>query len=185
MRLDSTADNAVMEPTHSALIVAVPEAEPAVSRHRARLDEGASWGVPAHVTVLYPFLPPAEIDETVLGTLGRVAASVPAFFLTLNGLGWFGDRVVWLAPSPPGPFRELTAAVIARFPAAQPYGGGFDEIVPHLTLGKDHPVDVLTAAGEAVLPHLPIHARVDTLRLIAGRPAPGGPWHTRAEFALG
>ena len=174
-----------MQATHSALIVTVPEAEPAVQRHRERLDRAASWGVPAHITVLFPFLPPADIDERVLDTLGRAAASVPAFFLTLDKLGWFGERVVWLAPSPAEPFQQLTAAVTARFPAARPYEGAFDEVIPHLTLGHDHPADVLTAAGDAVLPHLPIHARVDALRLITGRPEAGGSWLTRGLFPLG
>jgi len=43
------------------LLLPVPAAEPAVSRHRARLVESAKGGVPAHITVLYPFLPPAGI----------------------------------------------------------------------------------------------------------------------------
>ena len=42
----------------SALLVAVPAAEPAVAAHRSRLDTSAAVGVPAHITVLYPFLPP-------------------------------------------------------------------------------------------------------------------------------
>jgi hypothetical protein len=48
-------------PTQSAVLVPVPEAERAVSRHRARLDAAAALGVPAHVTVLFPFVPPSEI----------------------------------------------------------------------------------------------------------------------------
>ena len=174
-----------MEASHSALIVTIPEAEPVVAPHRDLFDRAASWGVPAHVTVLFPFLPPEEIDQQVLDTLGRAAATVPAFFVALERLGWFGERVVWLAPSPAQPFQQLTAAVTARFPGVRPYDGAFDEVVPHLTLGHDHPVDVLKAAGEAVLPQLPIRGRVDTLRLITGRREPGESWLTRALFPLG
>jgi 2'-5' RNA ligase len=174
-----------MEPTHSALIITVPEAEPVVARHRARLDRAASWGVPAHITVLFPFLPPAEIDEHVLDVLGRVAAGVPAFFLTLDKLGWFGERVVWLAPDPAEPFLQLTAAVAARFPSARPYEGAFDEVIPHLTLGHDHPAADLTAAADEVASQLPIRARVDALRLITGRREGGGSWLTRGLFPLG
>src|ERR1700761_7063123 len=47
----------------SALLIRVPAAEPAVGAHRARLDASARDGVPAHLTVLYPFLPPAQIDD--------------------------------------------------------------------------------------------------------------------------
>ena len=110
-----------MEPSRSALIVAVAEAEPVVAAHRDRLDLAASWGVPAHITICYPFLPPADLDEQVLAGLRRVAAAVPAFFCKLTEVSWFGERVVWLAPDPAEPFRALTAAGVARFPAARPY----------------------------------------------------------------
>ena len=58
----------------SALLVPVPAAEPAVAEHRARLDGSARDGVPAHLTVLYPFLPPALVDDVVLASLGPHAA---------------------------------------------------------------------------------------------------------------
>jgi 2'-5' RNA ligase len=174
-----------MEDTQTALIVAVPEAEPLVAGHRERLDRAASWGVPAHVTVLYPFLPPGEVDDHVRTVIGQLTAAIPSFFLRFDKLGWFGDRVVWLAPDPPEPFRALTAGLVARFPRAQPYSGEFDEVVPHLTLGHDHPVEVLRAAAAEVGPRLPIRARVTTLRLIAGRREAGGSWSTLAEFPLG
>ena len=40
---------------HSALLVAIPSAEPAVARHRDRFDSSAPRGVPAHITVLFPW----------------------------------------------------------------------------------------------------------------------------------
>jgi hypothetical protein len=39
----------------TALIVAVTAADPLVTVHRQRFDVTAGWGVPAHLTVLYPF----------------------------------------------------------------------------------------------------------------------------------
>jgi pimeloyl-ACP methyl ester carboxylesterase len=45
---------------------AVPEAERVVRRHRERFDPAALAGVPAHVTVMYPFVPPPQIDNIVL-----------------------------------------------------------------------------------------------------------------------
>jgi 2'-5' RNA ligase len=179
------ADNAAVPPTRSALIVAVPEADPIVAGHRDRLDRAASWGVPAHITVLYPFLPPADIDEHVLRVLGRLTAAVPAFFLTLDRIAWFERRVVWLAPDPAEPLRALTAAITARFPQAQPYEGAFADIVPHLTLGHDRSPAELQAAAAQVQPHLPIRSRVTALRLIVGDPRPGDSWTTRTEFPLG
>jgi 2'-5' RNA ligase len=178
-------DNATVESTHSALIVPIPEAEPVVAVHRDRLDRAAAWGVPAHVTVLYPFLVPADIDEHTIAVLRRLAAAVPAFFLKLTGIGWFDDRVVWLAPDPAEPFRALTAAVATHFPATQPYGGAFTDILPHLTMGHDHPATDLQAAAADVQAHLPIHARVTAVRLITGRPEPGGCWTPLADLPLG
>jgi 2'-5' RNA ligase len=174
-----------MEATESALIVAVPEVEAAVGPWRASLDRAAGWGVPAHVTVLYPFRPPAAIDDGVLAALREVIAAVPRFEVTFADVAWFGRTVVWLAPRPDRSFRDLTAAVVRRFPETPPYGGAFgDDVVPHLTIGHDAAPEVLAEAGDAVATHLPIHVGVDTVRLIAGSPAADA-WRTVAEFGLG
>ena len=53
--------------------------EPAVSRHRARLDRAAAWGVPAHVTILYPFVAPSAITAATMAALAGAVASVRAF----------------------------------------------------------------------------------------------------------
>ena len=61
----------------TALVVLVPEAEPVVAAHRLRHDPAAADGVPAHVTVLYPFR--TEPDDTTLEAVAAIAAAVPAF----------------------------------------------------------------------------------------------------------
>ena len=174
-----------MEATHTALIATVPAAEPAVSAHRATLDPAASWGVPAHITLIYPFLPPGRLTGDVLATLRQITTAEPAFDLTLNGIGWFGDTVVWLAPEPARPFRDLTTALTAAFPQAPPYGGAFDDVVPHLTIGERRPRTVLQAAADQVATHLPITTRITEIHLIAGRPAPGDNWHLHTRLPLG
>jgi hypothetical protein len=64
----------------TALLLPVLAAEPAVGQQRARLDEAARDGVPAHITVLYPFLPPAGIGERLLKSLGKlVFAAAPSW----------------------------------------------------------------------------------------------------------
>ena len=133
----------MLKPTESAVIVAVPEAEPVVGTLRADLDRAAGWGVPAHVTVLYPFLPPDRIDDRALTALAAAIRTVPAFDLVLPRTAWFDDSVLWLAPEPDQPFRALTAAVWARFPDYPPYGGGHADVIPHLTVGHDAPAAVL------------------------------------------
>ena len=94
----------------SALLVTVAAAEPAVARHRSRLDTSAAVGVPAHITVLYPFLPPDLIDADTHATLARLFASVPGFPFTLDQTRWFPDPVLWLGPSDPARFSALTGS---------------------------------------------------------------------------
>jgi 2'-5' RNA ligase len=172
--------------THSAVIVPVPALEPAVSEHRRQLDVAASWGVPAHVTVLYPFVSPPEIDAALLDRLELALRSATPFDCTFARVDWFGEDVVWLAPEPDRPFRELTKAVWAAFPECPPYGGVFDEIVPHLTVGERRrgTLAELRAAQAAVTAHLPIRTRIDHVRLIAGTQARDS-WATVREFGLG
>ena len=173
----------------SALLVAVPEAKPAVGEHRARLDSSARDGVPAHLTVLYPFLQPASIDGAVLASLRRLFAGFPAFDVTLDRVSWFGEDVVWLAPRDDRPFRALTGAAFAAYPDCPPYGGGYADVIPHLTIGDRDDRPARCAAAEAVRGHLPIQARVTEVTLMAG-PAPGnlaippGQWRTLTAFPL-
>lgn len=63
------------EPTQTAVIIPVGPAEAAVAAYRRRLDVAASWGVPAHVTVLYPFVPPADVDDDLINRLAAVFAA--------------------------------------------------------------------------------------------------------------
>jgi 2'-5' RNA ligase len=172
-----------MSATQSALIVPLPEAEPAVGDLRARYDTAASWGVPAHITVLYPFLTPSVIDVEVLSALQEVIWTVPRFDLTLTRIGWFGDKVLWLGPDPDGPLRTLTAAVSRTF-GLLPYGGEHTTAIPHLTVAHDHPLTAMRRAATEVQRHLPIPATVDRVQLIAGRPEPGRTWQTLTEFPL-
>src|SRR5687768_3155460 len=105
----------------TALIIAVPQAEPAVSHHRATLDSAAADGVPAHITVLYPFLPLDQIGAAVLSQLSRLFTAYPRMNFTLARTAWFGQTVVYLEPQPAAPFRDLTAAVWQAFPGYPPY----------------------------------------------------------------
>src|SRR5215813_8353849 len=100
----------------SGLIIEVPEAEPAVRQHRERLDTSSPLGVPAHITILFPFMPPETIDEAALTRLGELFAEVSQFRFVLNRIGWFGDDVLWIGPADSGPFRALTQRVFRAYP---------------------------------------------------------------------
>ena len=137
--------------SETALSVEAPEAENLVGPWRLRHDPLALRGVPCHITVLYPFVAPDELDDPVLERVRRVLAEIRPFDFSLTGLGEF-PGVLWLQPEPNDGFRQLTAAMMTAFPEHPPYAGRFPHTQPHLTVAK---VD----AGDAQL-HL--RAQLDT-----------------------
>ena len=61
----------------SALILPVPEAEPLLAQWRARWDPNASLGVPAHLTLLFPFLPQTRVTDAEVAKLRDWFSQVP------------------------------------------------------------------------------------------------------------
>ena len=172
--------------TQTAVIVPVPAADPLVDRHRRHLDAAASWGVPAHVSVLYPFVEPARVDDQLIATLAAALGQVAAFDCRFARTRWFGRDVLWLDPEPAGWFRDLTASVWAAFPDHAPYGGAHDEVIPHLTIGESRlgSLSVVQEAERDVQTGLPLSTRIETVLLIAGTQAPSS-WRVLHEFRLG
>jgi 2'-5' RNA ligase superfamily len=165
----------------TALVVLVPEAEPLVAVHRLRHDPAAAVGVPAHVTILYPFR--SIVDDAAIDVVAQLAANVAAFDLTFLVLARFPGLVVYLVPDPAEPFRQLTARAVASFPDCPPYSGAIPDPIPHLTVADG--VDAASAAAIdiAVQPGLPVASRVERLTLIAENPA--GRWATVRHWPLG
>jgi hypothetical protein len=111
----------------TALVVAVPEAEPLVGPARSRYDLADKTGIPAHITILFPF---GDREDG----LDELFARFPPFdFALVSVRRW--PTVLWLAPEPSEPFVALTNAVADRYPEYPPYGGEHDEVIPHLTVG--------------------------------------------------
>jgi len=167
----------------SGLVIAVPEAEPVVASHRRHLDANTALGVPAHVTVLFPFVPPAGIDDDVLSRTADVVSAVPAFAYRFSRTAWFDDRVLYLAPDDAAPFRALTDRVHAAFPGFPPFEGVFDDVVPHLTVGHQQPHNALRRAEKEITPQLPVLGHATEVLLLA-QDEPGGRWRTAERFPL-
>ena len=171
------------EPSQSALVVLVPQAEALV--RSVREQHGLMFSqVPAHLTVLYPFKPPQEITAGVIADLRRVFARFAPFPFALSGLGTFPEAL-YLIPMPGEPFVELTRAVYQQYPETPPYGGVFDEIVPHLTVGHTDkgPIERIQQEVEVDLcSELPIHVVASEVKLFDNS---CGEWCERATFTLG
>jgi 2'-5' RNA ligase len=173
-------DSGGFQAGQSGLIVRIPEAEPAVRAWRERLDPSARAGVPAHVTVLFPFLDKSRIDDGALTAIGEVIGRHCPFEARFEHCGRF-PGILHLVPEPDLPFRRLTEAVADRWPETPPFGGQFDEVVPHLTIAQGQDDAVLDEVEADLRSRLPVTARVSSVDLMVHD---GTRWHQRASFAL-
>ena len=135
----------------SAFIVPVPEAEPWVKDLRERYDPIAAVGMPAHITVLFPFMSPDLLTDNDLARAAGIFRRFRPFEFRLEQVGRFPESL-YLVPEPDEPFISLTEAAVREFPEYPPYGGKFPEIIPHLTVANRSAE--LSAIAEAEL--LPI-----------------------------
>jgi 2'-5' RNA ligase len=163
----------------SALIVEVPEVEPVVEQWREFLDPMSLVGIPAHITILYPFVD--RVTSKLLGSIRDFAESVPVFDFTLDTVGVW-PHVIYLAPTPATPFLELTRGAMQRWPSARPYKGEFPDIVPHLTVAHTDDPHLAGVITEGLRSHLPVMARADTISLWV---TDGRSWTAHTTFALG
>lgn len=170
----------------TSLLVAVPSAQPLVRWTRLRFDAAARRGLPPHVTILYPFVSPPDLNESVLAKLSDIFAKNPPFTFALTDVAWFGDGTAYLAPEPSRPFEELMQRVLEHFPEYQPYRGAFGtgSMVPHLTLGKGAKCAALRRAARRAEKRLPIDATVREVLLMARGPR-SATWRVRQAFPLG
>jgi 2'-5' RNA ligase len=165
----------------SAILVPVPAAEAVVGHWRELYDPVAPAGVPAHITLIVPWLPPDEITADDVAELEACVGGVPAFDFVLGGVGWFGRRVLWAAPEPAEVFKTLTNVLAERF-GTPPWEDEFDDVVPHLTVAHADGDGVELAAVEEDLGRrLPVDCTASEVWVMVGD---GRRWHREAKVAL-
>ncbi len=144
-------------PRQSAVIVPV-ELPPPLERLRLAYVPVGLLGVPAHVTLLSPFIPPSRIRATDVAALRRILEPQAPFEFELSTTWTFSAEppltgTTWLAPEPPEPFVRLTRAIWDAFPAYPPFEAAYDAIVPHVTIADDASrVDEVDLVARTVLP---------------------------------
>ncbi len=165
----------------SALIVPVPEAEPLVRDLRKRFDPAAPAGMPAHITVIYPFVDPNFLTKSISEELEAICAGVPVFRFALAAIAQF-PGVVYLVPEPAEPFSRLTTAIATRWPEAPPYGGIYDDVIPHLTVAHTSNADSIEEIRTKIEPNLPARCSAGEVLLLTSR---DGRWSARDRFEFG
>ena len=167
----------------SSFIVRVPEAEPCVGALRERFDGSVRLGVPAHITVLTPFMSPDRISETVLQRIRDALGNVAPFSFTLATVRCF-PATVYLAPEPAAPFIELTQSLVRGFPEYPPFGGRHESIIPHLTVAQGSALGNETAGEELIVAmqaHGPIAGNCASVSLLENS---SGRWREMHTFRL-
>jgi len=170
-------------PVESALVVLIPEAEDLVRDFRNQFDPSAAVGVPAHVSIVYPFKPPFAVTTETIAALRDTFSKTASFEVSFSGPKRF-PGVLYLSPEPDQVFRYLTERTIEQFPDALPYGGKFADIVPHLTIahGNDSQLDSIAAAfARQANARLPIRSAVKEVTLLDNQT---GRWQARGHFFL-
>ena len=132
---------------------------------RASVGDAAA-GVPAHLTMLYPFVAPERLTADVRETVVAVAARHQPFAYRLE------DRAVWpdtvyVRVEPEAPFVRLQADLARAFPDFPIYGTDATfEFVPHVTIAEDTGIGRATDAHPAWA-SLPRAGRANAVEVIA------------------
>ena len=167
----------------STLFVPVPEAEPWVKDLRERYDPTAAVGVPAHITVLFPFVSPDSITGSELTKATETFQLFRPFEFKLEQVDRFPESL-YLVPEPDESFISLTEAIVREFPEYSPYSGKFPKIVPHLTVANRSAEfsDIAEAELLAIMKDLgPIHAVCNVVELYENS---SGYWKWAQSFPL-
>jgi len=128
-----------------------PEAESLVDRWRAEHDPAARFGIPAHVTVRTPFLPPDEWQDPAFSSLERFLP----IDVTLARLENRPGALVLLA-EPDGGLRAITDGASSCWPTLPPHKGNRPDLAYHMTVVRTASDRVRSQAWQAIAPHLPI-----------------------------
>jgi 2'-5' RNA ligase len=172
------------ELTTALMIVAPHELQAIAVPLLQRYARDTLTRVPAHLTLLYPFVAYERLDEAC-ARLREVCATLPAFEVTMAGYAQF-PGVIYMPPRNPRPIKSLFHRISPYFPECAPYRGAFgDDITPHLTVGEFEGDEDQRAAW-AVLPrYAPFTFRVTRLHILYGIDHIALPWLTYAVLPLG
>ncbi|MGW9370265.1 2'-5' RNA ligase family protein [Streptomyces xanthophaeus] len=121
-------------------------------------------GLPAHVTVLYPFVPAGELTDETDRSIRGLAGSIPAADVHLARIvtepGFVSVHAAELEPAV-NAFRE-------HWPQLRPYGGRFGPApAAHVTVAMGCDDSQAQRVGELVSGLLPLRARAEAVHVVA------------------
>ncbi|HET7830447.1 MAG TPA: 2'-5' RNA ligase family protein [Candidatus Limnocylindrales bacterium] len=167
-------------PSRDTALVLVVRLPPALEALRMRSIADARQGVPAHVTLLWPFAEEDALGPDVLGLVEAIVARHPRLDVTLGEGRRFPDTL-YASVEPDGLVRALQADLAAAFPTLPLYEGEFP-FTPHVSVVEGAAALGSGPVDDPAWGELPVTQRVDAVDLITTR---AGQWATRRRFPLG
>jgi 2'-5' RNA ligase superfamily len=166
------------EPGTTAVLAILPAADPLLTLAASIDPLAVRPGIPAHATLLYPWIPADRIDAGRLTRLRTALAPFQRIPVTLSTV----ERSPGFVNIPVPELEPLAAAARSAFPDQIPYGGRFGPNPPvHLTIALDTAPDTAARITELITPRLPLTTTVDTVHAVT-LTATG--WHPAAEISL-
>ena len=145
------------------LLLVTPDAESLVGRWRAEHDYAARFGIPAHVTVRTPFLPPERWRDPAFSQLEKF---LPTDVTLAHLENRPGGLVIVVEPD--DELREITGAVTMSWPALPPHKGNRPDLAYHMTVVRTANDRIRSEAAEAIAPHLPLRVSGTEMWATAG-----------------
>lgn len=167
-------------PGHTGLVIPVPAADALLASVGDRYPGTVRDGVPAHVSLLYPFVVAAELDQRVTTACSELFVGqvpIPVDFVECYRRGGF----VALRPDPSDGLKEFMSKTRRRWPDVVPYEGVYGDVEPHLTVAVRCSEQVAVWIAQEVTAELPISAELREAWLLAFE----GQWILRGRFEFG
>jgi 2'-5' RNA ligase len=167
----------------TAVIVAVPALPDVIDLWRERTCVfKPSAGVPPHITLVFPFVPAARVNDSFISALSGLFRECVPFSFAFTELRRF-PATLYLAPEPSEPFVALSEALADRYPDCEPHVHAFGQVVPHLTVAEGS-AEVMEAAESEIEPLLPVHASCESAVLLVETHTTPTHWSNRVQLPL-
>jgi 2'-5' RNA ligase len=171
---------AVLEPSDDTALIIRVALPAALAALRLRSDTNAADGVPAHVTLLYPFAAPASIDDGVIRAVGDIVGRHAAWTIVLGERRRWPDTL-YASVEPEAPVRALQAELAAAFPMLPLYSGSFP-FTPHVTIAEGQGAHDPAVGDDPAWGDLPFRCDADAVEVIVH--GDDGRWHVARRFPM-
>ena len=169
-----------LEPSRDSALIIRVELPPGLEALRRRHVADAVEGVPAHVTLLYPFAEPTSLFDAIHERVAAIVAGHRAWSMTLAGCGRWPDTL-YATVEPDAAVRALQGELAGAFPSLPLYGDPGLPFEPHVTVVEGPGVSDPAVAEDPAWAELPIDEHVADVQLIVRT---AGRWRVDRGFPL-